>query len=47
MVKAQKTSTIKVKDSTKKRLINLDFVKKGMSFDEIINQVLDNIKKKG
>jgi len=47
MVKAQKTSTIKVKDSTKKRLINLDFVKKGMSFDEIINQVLDNIKKRG
>ena len=47
MAKAQKTSTIKVKDTTKKRLINLDFVKKGMSFDEIINQVLDNIKKRG
>ena len=46
MSKADKNSTIRVKESTKKKLVNLGFVKKGMSFDEIINDLLSKIKKR-
>ena len=41
----KKTSTIRVKDSTKTKLSNLNFVKKGMSFDHIINELLKKHKK--
>ena len=44
--KREKTSTIKVKESTKKRLKSLNFARKDVSFDDIINKILDKIQKK-
>lgn len=40
----EKISTIRIKESIKKELANLNFVKKGMSYEEIINKILDNYK---
>ena len=41
-----KFSTIRVRESTKNKLVNLNFVKKGMSFEEIINEIIKKLKKK-
>ena len=40
-------STVRVNKSTKTRLIDLDFAKKNMSYDDIINGLLDRYKKGG
>lgn len=42
----EKISTIKVKESTKKKLKSLNFARKDVSFDDIINKILDKIQKK-
>jgi len=42
----EKNTTIRIKESTKVKLINLKFVKKGMSYDEIINQIIKIKRKK-
>lgn len=41
-----KESTIRVKNSTKERLIRLSFAKKNTSFDDIINEILNRLNKK-
>jgi len=35
-----KTTTIKLKQITKEKLVNLNFVKKGHTFDEIVNELI-------
>ncbi len=42
----EKISTIRVKESTKIKLVNLNFAKKGVSFDDILNELLNSYEKK-
>jgi len=42
----EKETTIRVKESTKKRLVGLKFVGKEMTYDKIINILIDKSKKK-
>ena len=46
MTQKDKNSTIRVKDSTKNRLMDLDFAKKNLSYDDIINELLNRYKKR-
>lgn len=43
----EKESTIKVKESTKKKLTNLNFVKKGMTYNDIILKLVNKRKRRG
>ena len=45
MKKKEKISTIRVREFTKERLIDLDFARKNRSYDNIINELLDRYKK--
>lgn len=40
-----KATTIRLKTSTKQKLVNLDFAKKNMSFEEIILTLLDQYER--
>jgi hypothetical protein len=42
-----KTSTIRVKESTKRKLVNLGVAKKGMSYEEIVLALIKYYKKDG
>lgn len=41
-----KYSTIRVRESTKNKLVNIDFAKKDMSFEEIILELVQRHKQK-
>ena len=47
MKQKEKNSTIRVNNSTKKKLVDLNFAKKDMSFDDIINELLNRHNKRG
>ena len=46
MADKDKYSTIRVKESTKNKLVDIDFAKKDMSFEDIILELIQRHKQK-
>ncbi len=46
MANKEKYSTVRVKESTKIKLVDIDFAKKDMSFEEIILELIQRHKQR-